>query len=122
MSHPAIHHTPEFGRQFNAWFNHLIPKPDDKIDKMKVSGPNGFLSAMLMLLWWGRRTLGGPGASVWVKAVEEVQKHITRMVGRPPKRKVSDVVLECEPTPAKKRHNSTAAGKKRNGARASRRK
>jgi hypothetical protein len=93
----------------------MIPKPEDKADKMKVGGSNGFLSVMLLLYWWGCRVLGGlaPEVSVWKKAVEETQKHITRMAGRPPKRKVSDVVLELEPPPAKKSSTVRASRRKK---------
>lgn len=86
---PTFDDPEDFGIAVNAWWSSMKgvgSSEHDSREKMRKSGPNGLVSLLLLLLWWGREALKGPSAfkgdsaPLWHNVVGEVCATVEQML------------------------------------------
>lgn len=87
---PVINDPEEFGMAVSAWWAAMKPGEDSEIQdawaKTRKGGPNGLVSLLMLLLWWGRSAKNGPRAfegdsmPLWNTTVADVLRGMESMI------------------------------------------
>lgn len=104
---PSFDDPEDFGIAVNAWWTSMKAErlgTHDAWAKIRKSGPNGLVSLLILLLWWGREAMKGPVAfrgdssPLWHSTVADVCAVLEEMGAEVP-RSADAPVDSTTPTP-----------------------